>query len=152
MEYNRRVIAVSLDCIKSLIVKLDRDGDLGCDGVEYVMSQFSPSEAADSPLGMLDSLILYLFHIHRVDWYSRTWHVGLASSLTVREERGIVVTAADEEELVEEKILELKERTKMFLKVLLKHTLLSLNILRTVSQLKQARSLRIHPLLLGAAL
>ena len=78
--------------------------------------------------------------------------MGSASSLTVREERGIVVTAADDEELVEEKILELKERTKMFFKVLLKHTLLSLNILRTVSQLKQARSLRIHPLLLGAAL
>ena len=87
MDYNRRVITVSLECIKTLIAKLDRDGGLGCDGLEYVMSQFSPSEAADSPLGILDSLILYLFHIHRVDWYSRTWRVGSASSLTVREER-----------------------------------------------------------------
>ena len=104
MDYNRRVITVSLECIKTLIAKLDRDGGLGCDGLEYVMSQFSPSEAADSPLGILDSLILYLFHIHRVDWYSRTWRVGSASSLTVREERDIVVTAANEEELVEQKI------------------------------------------------
>ena len=50
MECSRRVIAVSLECIKTLIVKLDKEVDLGCDGVKYVMSQFSLSEAADNVL------------------------------------------------------------------------------------------------------
>ena len=65
MECSRRVIAVSLECIKTLIVKLDKEGDLGSDGVQYVMSQFSPSEAADNPLDMLDS------RVYQVTWSFR---------------------------------------------------------------------------------
>jgi hypothetical protein len=135
MDYNRRVIAVSLECIKTLIVKLDKEGDLGSDGVTCVMNNFSPSEATNNPLDLLDSLILYLFHVHRVDWYSSTWRVGTASSLTVREGRDTMVTAAGKEgeELVEQKLVELRDRTEKFVKVLLQHKF-STKILDTNSQ------------------
>jgi hypothetical protein len=122
MDYNRRVIAVSIECIKTLIVKLDEDGDLGSDGVKCVMSRFSPSEATNNPLDLLDSLILYLFHVHRVDWYSNTWAVGVASSLTVREESDITVTDG---EVVEQRVAQLRERVKLFMQVLLQPKLLN---------------------------
>ena len=82
------------------------------------MNQFSPSEILDNPLGLLDSLVLYLFHMHKVDWYSSTWVFGAANRLTVREGSNVIVMAS-EEGFVEKGLAELRERTEQFLQVLL---------------------------------
>ena len=119
MEYDRRVIVASLECIKRIISKLDKEAGVGSEGLEYVLSQFVPSEIMDNPIGLLDSLVLYLFHVHQMDWYSSTWVVGGATKLTVCKESDVRVSA-DEERFVEKSLAELRARTNQFLQVLLK--------------------------------
>ena len=114
----RRVIAASLECIKKIISQLDNEAGVGNEGLDYVLNQFSPSEILDNPLGLLDSLVLYLFHMHKVDWYSSTWVFGAANRLTVREGSNVIVMAS-EEGFVEKGLAELRERTEQFLQVLL---------------------------------
>ena len=116
MEYDWRVILASVDCIKKIILKLDTEAKVGSEGVQFILSQFSHSEIADNPLSLLDTLVLYLFHMHRVDWYSSRWVRG-ANKLTLRKERGVRVSDGDEEASVEAALVELRKRTDQFLQV-----------------------------------
>ena len=63
---------------------------------------------------------MYLFHVHRVDWYSKTWAVGVTGSLTVRPKGNIRVMGGEHEmmELMEQRVAELRERTKLFMVLL----------------------------------
>lgn len=115
MEYNWRVNMASIECIKQIISKLDTEAGVGSEGLDFVLSQFSLSEIGENPLSLLDSLVLYLFHMHRVDWYSRTWLRG-ANTVTVREESGVRVSDGDEGSL-EAALGELRARTDQFLQV-----------------------------------
>ena len=95
MEHNCRVDVASIECIKKIILKLDIEADVGSEGLDFLLMQFSPSDILNNPLSLLDSLVLYLFHMHQVDWYSSTWVRG-AKTLTVRTESGVRVSNGEE--------------------------------------------------------
>ena len=119
MEYNWRVTLASVECIKKIILKLDTEARVESEGLQFILSQFTHGEIAQNPLGLLDSLVLYLFHMHRIDWYSSRWVRG-ATKLTVRKERGVRVSDGDgdgEEASVESALVELRKRTEQFLQV-----------------------------------
>ena len=119
---DKRVIVTSIECIKTVISKLDSEqGDL--DGLETVLGQFSPNDVMNNPLTVLDALILYLYMVHAIDWYGSKWVVKAGGHLTVRQEIGVVVCQESKrEQEVQAYLQSLKERTQHFLQVLVYST------------------------------
>ena len=116
LNLSNQGIVKSIECIKSVIRKLEETCE-GFNGVEVVSAQFSPNEIMNSPDGLLDALILYLYCVHAIDWYSDSWGVT-RGGLTVRQEAGLVVTASGGREGEELDYLRgLENRTRLFLQV-----------------------------------
>ena len=105
-----------------MIKKLDCDRGIG-DGVKCVLNHFSPNDIAASPSTLLDTLIMYMYLVHHVDWYSTAWMQN--DDFTVREESGTRVTGGeldsfpdlDHEDFVQDCLRDLRRRTKHFLQV-----------------------------------
>lgn len=113
---DRRVIVSSIGLIKSIIRKLDKDQG-GLNGLQSVLDQFGPSDVIDKPESVLDGLILYLFCVHSIDWYSNTWAVKAGSKVTTRQ--GVRVFAGEsKEQEVQGYLQKLRHRTQLFLQVL----------------------------------
>ena len=72
---DEKVIVASMECIKQVINKLDAEQG-GLRGIETVLEQFTVNDMISNPGAVLDSLIIYLFCVHSVDWYSDTWDVA----------------------------------------------------------------------------
>lgn len=109
-------IVKSIYCIKSVIRKVEETCE-GFNGVEVVSDQFSPNEIINNPGALLDALILYLYCVHAIDWYSDSWSVT-RGRLTVRQEAGLVVTASGGREREElDYLRRLENRTQLFLQV-----------------------------------
>ena len=69
-----RVVFASICCIKRILNSLDiSEGDLAEGGADFVISKFSLEQVLKNPTALLDALILYLFLVHSIDWYSSTW-------------------------------------------------------------------------------
>ena len=114
-----RVIVKSIECAKQLIRKLDMEQEL--DGLSDILSNFSPNEMIANPESVLDQLILYLFCVHRVDWYSDKWEVmrgDIEDKLSVRPDPSIVVLGSvTRDAAVSSYIARMKHRTEEFLQV-----------------------------------
>ena len=109
-------IVKSIESIKSVIRKVEELYE-GFNGVDVVSAQFSPNEMINSPVALLDALILYLYCVHAINWYSDSWSVT-RGGLTVRQEAGLVVTASGGREREELDYLRgLENRTRLFLQV-----------------------------------
>ena len=125
---DRRVIMQSISSITKIIKKLDDEKSLPEEVVQNMMDCFSPNDIATSPSDLLDTLVMYLFLVHQVDWYSDSWRP--CSGLTVREEDGGAPYGAkvtggevdafsdmEHDDLVEDCIRDVQHRTKLFLQV-----------------------------------
>ena len=88
---DEKVVRKLIECIEVVIKKLDYNADI-CGGVETVKKQYSLNDVITKPKVVLDSLIVYLYLVHGVDWYSNSWSAVGSSRLTVRPEPGLVVT------------------------------------------------------------
>ena len=76
------------------------------------------------PQTILDQLILYLYFVHSIDWYSDSWEVKEdPMGLTVRPEPGVVVVSSliGRKQEVESYLRRLTYRTDLFLQVTSKH-------------------------------
>ena len=116
---DKSVIVKSIELIKGVINKLDSKTE-GLNGVDIVLDQVSPNDVMTDPKKLLDQLIIYLFCVHRVDWYSDSWEVGNAKSanLTVRPEpRMRVFSKLGEEAEISAYLEKLDYRTKAFIQV-----------------------------------
>ena len=114
---SRQCLFKSIECIKSVISKLDSDKLEEFNGVETVLSQFSPNDIISDPLSVLDSLVLYLYCVHSIDWNSDSWKVT-NKELIVREEEGVIVTGSGGRQQEEQTFMRrLEHRTELFLQV-----------------------------------
>ena len=59
-------IVKSIESIKSVIRKVE-ELDKSFNGVDVVSAQFSPNEMINSPVALLDALILNLYCVHGID-------------------------------------------------------------------------------------
>ena len=109
----------SIECAKKLIRKLDREQEV--DGLSDILSNFSPNDMIANPESVLDQLILYLFCVHRVDWYSEKWEVmrgDIEDKLSVRPDPSIVVLGSVTRDIaVGSYIARMEHRTEDFLQV-----------------------------------
>ena len=114
----RKVIVKSLECIKAVARRLDKDQ--GLDGTEFVLSKFTPNQVISDPESVLDMLIKYVFCVHGIDWYCDKWSVSGGGGVpTLRPGPGAVVTSSSREQEVEIYLQGLVLRTKMFLQVIM---------------------------------
>ena len=68
------MVFASICCIKRILNSLDiNEGDMAEGGADFVISKFSLEQVLKNPTALLDALILYLFVVHSIDWYSSTW-------------------------------------------------------------------------------
>ena len=112
---DHRVILKSIELIKSIITKLDTDQG-GLDGLQTVLDQFSPNDIIDKPEGVLDGLILYLYFVHGIDWYSDSWSVKTEGILTTRHDSRVFPGKREQE--IHAYLQRLRARTQLFLQVL----------------------------------
>ena len=116
---DRRVVMKSIECIKTIITKLDLSQG-GFDGVETVLSQFSPNDVINDPKAVLDAFIVYLHCVHAIDFYSETWSVMERGgcNLTLRPEQQAVVTSSvGREQEVAAYLQKLQYRTDLLMQV-----------------------------------
>ena len=114
-----RVVFASICCIKRILNSLDiSEGDLAEGGADFVISKFSLEQVLKNPTALLDALILYLFLVHSIDWYSSTW--GRTSTMSdgklgKREESDFVGVDHNHDNQVTIFIADLRLRTEQFL-------------------------------------
>ena len=87
-------------------------------GADFVISKFSLEQVLKNPTALLDALILYLFLVHSIDWYSSTW--GRTSTMSngklgKREESDFVGVDHNHDNQVTIFIADLRLRTEQFL-------------------------------------
>ena len=113
------MIVNSIECAKQLIRKLDNEQEL--DGLSVILNNFSPNDIIANPESVLDQLILYLFCVHRVDWYSEKWEMmrgDIEDKLSVRPDPSIVVLGSvTRDAAVSSYIARMEHRTEAFLQV-----------------------------------
>ena len=118
-----RLVFASICCIKRLLNSLDSsEGGVAEGGADFVLSKFSLAQVLKNPKALLDALILYLFIVHNIDWYSSSWK--RTSTLTIKEQSDVKVGEGGEEsvfgdidhdEQVSKVIEDLRLRTENFL-------------------------------------
>jgi hypothetical protein len=113
------VIVKSIDHVKKMIQKLDLERGEIQGGIDLVLSQFSPNDMMNFPEKLLDKLILYLFCVHRIDFYNDNWNVVAPNAaISVRPSPGLRVFGESGEEAEILSYLErLEYRTDKFIQV-----------------------------------
>ena len=108
-----RVVFASICCLKRLLNTLG----VAEGGADFVISKFSLDEVLRKPTALLDALVLYLFIVHNIDWYSSTWE--RTTTLTTSKEQSEVKvfdeSDIDHDEQVSRVIEDLRRRTENFL-------------------------------------
>ena len=119
-----RVVFASICCLKRLLNTLDScsgGGGVSEGGADFVISKFSLTQVLKNPMALLDALILYLFIVHNIDWYSSSW--ARTSTLTIKEQSEVEIVGGEQsifgesnhDEQVSKVIEDLRLRTENFL-------------------------------------
>ena len=110
-----RVVFASICCLKRLLNTLG----VAEGGADFVISKFSLDEVLRKPTALLDALVLYLFIVHNIDWYSSTWERTTILATSKEQSEGEVKvfdeSCIDHDEQVSRVIENLRRRTENFL-------------------------------------